>query len=268
MVVLVAMGTAPTLATLVCHRLLGDGRKFVDVVGLRLGPIRRWWLHALAAWLGPLVGCLLALMLAVAAGVFTVDLKHFSGFAATLSGRGPLPMPLTTLVAITGLLLIAAPFITTVPAMLEEIGWRGFLRDCLRDQPRWVSILATGVLWALWHAPVILLGYNYPSVPPVAALGLMVVFCTLVSALFEWLRGASGTLWVSGLAHGSFNSSATLAMLISSSAAPLSNVTTGLLGWTGWFVMAVSIVVLVGLGRLQLASRADVSRPFADATTA
>ena len=59
-----------------------------------------------------------------------------------------------------------------------------------------------------------------------------------------------------------------MAMLVSSSAAPLSNVTTGLLGWTGWLVMAVSIVMLVGLGRLPLASRVDVSRPFVDASTA
>ena len=43
----------------------------------------------------------------------------------------------------------------------EEYGWRGVLMDELRPLGAFKANLLTGVMWGFWHAPVILLGFNY-----------------------------------------------------------------------------------------------------------
>lgn len=251
---LVAMMAVPTVAALVTARVFPDGRSFLTVTGLRPGPLRVWWRYALVAWWGPLALTVLALALAAVTGVYVTDLRHFSGYAQLLAARGPLPIPISTLVAVSAVQVVFGAFVSAVPALGEELGWRGFLRDTLAGRPRWVVVLVTGVVWGLWHAPIILLGYNYPDLPRLAGLGAMVVFTTLVSALLEWLRDSSGTVVVSALAHGTINSAGGLALLFSAGSVPVRNSTTGLLGWTGWVVLAVVIVALGVTRRLRLRS--------------
>lgn len=44
-------------------------------------------------------------------------------------------------------------------ATAEEIGWRGVLQPALETRlPRWGAGLVTGLLWSVWHLPVITLG--------------------------------------------------------------------------------------------------------------
>lgn len=250
-----AMMLTPAIAGVVTHRLLrGSGRRpLVEVLALRPGPWRRWLPYAVLAWLGPLVLTLVALALAAAIGVFQVDLVHFSGYAeliAQATGGRPIPLPMGALVALTLVQVLIGALINAVPALGEELGWRGFLYSCLADWPTWRRVLVTGVVWGLWHAPLILLGYNYPTVPPVAGLALMVVFTTLLAGLFDWLRRASGTVYVPALAHGAVNASGGLALVFAAAGSAPDTVSTGLLGWTGWLVMTVALVaVAVSAGR-------------------
>jgi membrane protease YdiL (CAAX protease family) len=258
------MGT-PALAAVVVHRILGRGR-LLDVLGLRPGPWRRWLPYAFLAWLGPVLLTLVALALAAAFGVFRTDLVTFSGFAeviAAASGDQPLPLPLGALVALSLVQVLVGAVINTVPALGEEIGWRGFLYDCLVAWPAWRRVLVTGVVWGVWHAPLILLGYNYPGLPPALALAFMVVFTTLLAGLLDWLRTASGNVYVTGLAHGAVNAAAGIALLFSAAGAPPNSASTGLLGWSGWIVLAAALMVVAVLRRRRrhhrAGSDADVS---------
>jgi hypothetical protein len=50
------------------------------------------------------------------------------------------------------------------------------------------AAIITGVIWALWHAPLILLdGYDYPGHPG-SGVGMMVIFTTATGVIFAWLR--------------------------------------------------------------------------------
>jgi membrane protease YdiL (CAAX protease family) len=42
-------------------------------------------------------------------------------------------------------------FMIFVYGILEEIGWRGFLQQQLKELPKWLSILIITVLWFVWH---------------------------------------------------------------------------------------------------------------------
>ena len=258
---IVAMMFTPALAGLVTVLVWPDGRRIVDVLGLRPAAFRRWWWTLLVGWLGPPLLVTIAVGLAIAAGQFTIDWGTWSMFRTTLP-NAPLPMPLSTLLLLTvASSVLANVWLAGAFAAGEEIGWRGFLRDELSVLPRWALILATGSIWGLWHAPIILLGYNYPHLPPVVALACMVVFTTLAAALLEWLRTVGTSIWPTALAHGAINTAGALSLLLVPLSHPPSALTSGLLGWTGWLVMALTIGVLVLTGALRLRARPCDEQP-------
>lgn len=277
---MILMGTAmmftPAIAAWVASRFEPAAEGFARATGLRGVPFRAWRWYALIGWLAPIVTVIAALALAVALGLFKVDLLDFSGFAAIVdakTGGKPLPMSIHALVAIQlGAALIVPLVVNTIPALGEELGWRGFLLPRLCRFGQWRAVLLTGVIWGLWHAPLILLGYNYPGLSPWLALLYMVVFCVLVSVLFAWLRLASGSIWPSSIAHGSVNGVAALGGLVAAAGHAPDAASTGLLGWTGWIVLAMLIAALVVARRFPVRQPRPVDRtgpdPYAAPETA
>jgi len=91
-------------------------------------------------------------------------------------------------------------------AVGEEIGWRGYLQPRLvaRFGPlRGLAIL--GLVWALWHVPMVLDGYVFPSTPVLGAFVLFPLVGVGLSYFLGWLRMETGTIWPAVLAHGSYN---------------------------------------------------------------
>ena len=118
------------------------------------------------------------------------------------------PAPVMVAAMIASALTIA-PFINMVPAFGEEIGWRGMLFPTLCEHMSLRgAALVTGVIWGLWHAPVIAMGHNYGMSYagfPVAGILTMTLLCTAMSCWLSLMRQRSGTVWPCALAHGSFN---------------------------------------------------------------
>jgi uncharacterized protein len=247
-----AMMTSPSLGVLAVVVTLRRGRPLVFPTGLRSpGGIRSWWRWALLAWLAPLVLAVLAAALAAAVGVYHPDLQHLSGLVDMLRGRTPGPLPISpqTLVVIQLAQVLLVGWVNVLPALGEEWGWRGWLLPELLPLGRWTAMVVIGVVWGLWHAPVLLLGYNYPLEPPALRLLLMVGLCIVLSVLFGWLRLRSNSAWPAAVAHGFLNAVAGLPVLFSTVGEPVDNATTGLLGWTGWLVMAVAFALVAVLYR-------------------
>jgi uncharacterized protein len=98
-------------------------------------------------------------------------------------------------------------FTVNLPFMLgEELGWRGYL---FASTSRWSAakrVAFTGTVWGIWHAPLILLGHNYPGYPFLGIV-LMMVFCTLLAMLFDLSRQRSNSVWGPCVLHGIINGS-------------------------------------------------------------
>ena len=266
---LTAMMFMPAIAALVVNKWISPAPKPLRATGLaNSGGIKKWWRYALLAWFGPPFAMMLALVVGYMLGVYHADWTGFSGLAErsgteVVGQPDPQAMPMTLVLMQIGQVLLLG-WVQTVPALGEELGWRGYLTKALLPLGQPGTFLTTGVLWGLWHAPILILGYNYPTVPIVVAFIMMGCFCVLVGTLLSWIRLASGSVWPAAIAHGSLNSASALGGIFGASGHPVNNVHVGLLGWSGWIVLALLILVLIMVGKLPVrfaqAPRAGISK--------
>lgn len=122
-----------------------------------------------------------------------------------LLGQGLQAWPLFLAnVAVTGLAYAA---ISAIPAVGEELGWRGYLLGPLVERlGTGRGIVLLGLIWSFWHLPGLLSGYNYPETPQLGAFVLFPLELIGVSFFLAWLTFSSGTFWPAALAHGAGNS--------------------------------------------------------------
>ncbi|WP_291796499.1 CPBP family intramembrane glutamic endopeptidase [Brevibacterium sp.] len=176
---------------------------------------------------------------AVACGWLHVDTTFPAiGPAAAQAG-----LPVGALVAAQ---LAMIPFAAVLPNGLlaagEELGWRGYLLPALVSRTGVsLALLLSGVVWGVWHAPLILLGYNFAR-PDMTGVLLMIAGCIGVGAWFSWLRLRCRTVWPAVVAHGALNGAAGIYLLIGG-ATPADGALAGPLGAAGWIVCGAGILV-------------------------
>ncbi|WP_235934361.1 CPBP family intramembrane glutamic endopeptidase [Paramicrobacterium chengjingii] len=195
-------------------------------------------------------------------GVYPADFVTFSAFHDLLTAQtgGGLSMPIGALVALQFVNVILGSILNLLPALGEELGWRGWLLPHLLRFGTVPAIVISGVVWGLWHAPLILLGYNYPTAPGWLGLLMMTGMCTLMGGVLAWLRIRSRSVWPAALAHGALNASIGLAVVFAQSGEDIDTVHATILGWSGWILPAVLIVVLIATQQFTWPPRATVRR--------
>jgi membrane protease YdiL (CAAX protease family) len=138
--------------------------------------------------------------------------------------------------------LLAAVTINGLAAFGEELGWRGFLLRQFGKMNFWPASVLIGLIWGLWHAPIILMGHNYPE-HPVIGVGMMVVFCVLYSPLFTYVRIQSRSVIAVSVMHGAINGTAGIGIMMLAGGSDLS---IGLTGLAGFIVLLLANILLVG----------------------
>ncbi|MGA0566633.1 CPBP family intramembrane glutamic endopeptidase [Rathayibacter sp. KR2-224] len=229
-------------------------RPLAEYLGLwPLRPVRRVIGMTLIGLFGSILIVMIGVFVSAALGLVHLDLVHFSGFQHTLeaaaNGR-PIPIPIGLLVLIE---IVVVPFGAIVNAFAtigEELGWRGWLLPSLRPLGTWPALIITGVVWGLWHAPIILLGYDFDQ-PNVFGLLAMVGGCLFLGILIGWLRLRSGSVWPAVFAHGAFNAASGFLVLLASAGSKPDPVLVGPLGVVPWAVIAAVAVVLALTGQFR-----------------
>lgn len=253
----VVMMFTPTVAALTVVFFLDKPRQKARALGLvPLRPAGRLIGYLALALVIPIVLCFLAVPVGALFGVFPADFTGLSGFRQITewqlaqAGIIELPLPIEVLAALQLVnILIGALFIGLVPALGEEIGWRGWLLPKLMHLGPWPAVGLSGLIWGLWHAPVILLGYNYPGTPGWLAMIAMTVLCTIMGGIFGWLRLRGGSVWPAALAHSTFNAAAIIYLLFIAENALIDPLHATITGWTGWILPAILLIVVVLLGK-------------------
>lgn len=84
----------------------------------------------------------------------------------------------------------------------EEYGWRGYLLPRLLPLGEVRATVILGLIWGLWHLPMMVMGLNYPGQNAVVSSIIFMVFVVLMSFPFTWLYIASrGSVLVVALLH-------------------------------------------------------------------
>lgn len=150
--------------------------------------------------------------------------------------------------------LLFAPLLNALATFGEEFGWRGYLQPKLMPLRPRKAILLTGIIWGIWHAPIILMGYNYgldyfgaPFLGPLA----MIWFTIVVGTLLGWLTIKSASIWPAVIGHGALNGIAALGIVFvrNNPSTLLGPTPVGLIGGIGFTLTAALIFLFPkGLG--------------------
>ncbi|MGA9382141.1 MAG: CPBP family intramembrane glutamic endopeptidase [Phormidium sp.] len=192
---------APALACFIVRKWVTK-EGFADA-GLSLN-FKQNWRYYLFAWLLPLG--VTAVIIALAT-LFNFSQPDFSlqRFFSTLNLPDGIPeTPNNIWFIILPTLLIQAIIIATHIVWGEEFGWRSYLQIRLFAERPLMAAISTGLIWGIWHYPLIFLGYEqYKN----QLLGLLIFtgFTVLLSIILGWLRLKTGSVWAASLGHGATN---------------------------------------------------------------
>lgn len=212
-----------------------------------LRPVGRLMLFLMLGLLLPVVIVTATVLIGGALGLVRLDLVSFSGFAEQISALAPPDAPVPPMAILVFAQFAAIPvgaLVNSVLAFGEELGWRGWLQTALLPLGTWPALLITGAVWGVWHAPVILLGYNFGR-PDLLGVLLMIGGCLAWGVLLGWLRLRSASLWPAVLAHGSLNAVGSLVFVFVAAGETPDLAWVGPLGVVAWGVLAVTIVAIV-----------------------
>lgn len=230
----------PALCAFIVRRFV-EREGFADA-GLRWGRGR----YYLWAWLAPVGLGLIAAALSVALRQAEYD-PYMTELMVRISKQAPnmkIPPIHVLRIYLIASGLTQAVVMNTIPCFGEEFGWRGYLLMRLMPLGTWRAMVLSGLIWGVWHAPVILQGHNYPDHPQ-AGVFLMIGFCVLLSIILGWLRLASGSVFAAAVAHASINGPAFLPFVFMRDR---SDITAGLTGLLGQGVMVLFIIALWRFG--------------------
>ncbi|SEK42607.1 CAAX protease self-immunity [Chitinophaga rupis] len=91
-------------------------------------------------------------------------------------------------------------------ALGEEIGWRGFLTPQLAKINSYTGTsLWMGLIWSLYHYPLLLFSDYNSGGPKWLALVCFTVMVVSSCFIFTWMRLKSGSLWTGAILHASHN---------------------------------------------------------------
>jgi membrane protease YdiL (CAAX protease family) len=93
-----------------------------------------------------------------------------------------------------------------IAALGEELGWRGFLVPELAKITSFKNVAwISGVIWALYHFPVILGADYLGSAPRWSSVLCFTLQIMSLSFIYAWMRLKSGSVWTAVILHGMHN---------------------------------------------------------------
>jgi membrane protease YdiL (CAAX protease family) len=195
----------PPLAAVTCSLAFDRGAR-LEALGLRF-RLNAWCLWAL------LIAIALAtLNVAVTATFSTHGLVGVEGMLRQLADLrhqeySGTQSDLVMMAGYVGLTLLGNIILYT---FTEEIGWRGYLYHLWRPFGFWRTSIATGLIWGVWHWPMIyLFGLNYPD-HRLIGLAIFPVSTVLMATIMTLVRDRGRSILPTGILHAGLNTLAPL----------------------------------------------------------
>jgi len=246
---LVLMATAymgaPALGNVLTRLITREGWKDM---GLR-PHFKKGWRYWLAGWVLP------AGMTVFGAAVFFVLFPQYFDASLSLVHKQTAASPALSALSpwlFIGIQLVAAVLISPIANSLatfgEEFGWRGYLLPKLMPLGGRKAMLLIGLIWGVWHWPVIFMGYEYgfkyPGYPWAGP--LLFLWVTFGLGIFlGWLTLRSQSIWPAVIGHAAINGIAGSAILftIGQPNTLLGPLPVGIIGGLGYALVTIALFV-------------------------
>ncbi|MEZ3117983.1 lysostaphin resistance A-like protein [Halobaculum sp. MBLA0147] len=235
----------PAVAAVGANLLMRDS---LSNLGLTVS-LNRWYM---VAWILP--PALTAVTIFVGLSLPGINLSFTPALFEQSGISAGSPIAATAVLFSRGMLFGAV--INTGFAAGEEVGWRGLLQPELDTYGFWKGSVAVGIVWGLWHAPLILAGHNYPNHPYLGML-LMILFTISLSPIFGYLRYRTQSTIGPSLAHGTLNSVAAVPLLLLTGG---TNIVIGIQGISGIAVLGIANIALYIADRTHMDERLSNKR--------
>ena len=259
-----SLSGAPALAT----QLAVAATMFVPAFGVLLTRLvtkegfKNAWLrphikgnlkHYLLAWFGP------ALLTFAGMGIyfllFPSSFDPDCGYMKlTMEAAGmpyeaqAVPMNLLMLLQIVQAVFLA-PALNFVTCFGEEWGWRGYLLPKVSKHFSTVpTLLITGIIWGLWHAPLTIIGHNYGLGYwgfPFTGIAMMCLFCITLGIFLSFVTLKTGSCIPAILGHGAINGIAAIGIYFTFDGGNpfVGPAPTGIIGMIPFMIVALFMVL-------------------------
>lgn len=212
----------PAIGVLVTRLVTGEGLKNSVIKPHRFKKSALWFA---VAWFGP------ALLATIGAAIYFLIFPQdfdptMSSFIASTQQQAAATgaeMPADTiammLLAQLPLAIFLGPALNIVTTFGEEWGWRGYLVPKVSERMHIVpTLLLTGVIWGLWHAPLTIIGHNYGTgylTWPFGGIAAMCVFCIVIGIFLTYVTVRTGSCLAAAIGHGALNAFVSASLLFS-----------------------------------------------------
>ncbi len=178
---------------------------------------KKGWPFWLMGWFGP------GFLTLAGAAIFFVFFQHsfdpqLTMLTNQLDSAGvtrEMIDPVQFVLGQTAAAFFLAPILNLLATFGEEFGWRAFLVPALTKFGNKKALLISGIIWGVWHWPVIMMGHNYgldyPGFPWLGMLA-MVWFTLSGGIFFGWLTLKANSVWPAVFAHGALNGIAAIGL--------------------------------------------------------
>lgn len=211
--------------------------------------------YYMLAWFGP------GLLTFVGAGLYFLIFKgsfdpDFGYMRMTMAAAGTpaeaLPTPLSLIMLIQCIqAFLLAPVLNFVTCFGEEWGWRGYLLPKMKNLlPTVPTLLITGIIWGLWHAPLTIIGHNYgvgyPGFP-FSGIAMMCLFCIVMGVFLSYVTLQTNSCIPAILGHGAINGIGAIGMYFTADGGNpfIGPAPTGFIGIIPFAVVAIIMAALL-----------------------
>jgi membrane protease YdiL (CAAX protease family) len=231
----------PTVTALIMLLVVtreGYSREGWKILGLHRLGLNVWWIA---------FGLTLLITVAASAVVWATPLASF-----VVPEGGIIDTLLNFLIQVV---ILALTF-----SLAEEIGIRGYLLPKLLPLGRTRALALSGLVFATWHMPLILLTPVFPVGNKVISLPLFYATVVAASFVYGYLRLYTGSVWPASLAHAVHNAAwEVLGAFTVTSYSVLVN--KYLVGDFGILILVGAVIGAVWLNRRLMRSGPDQPRP-------
>jgi uncharacterized protein len=220
----------PTVAALVMLLVVtreGYSSEGWKVLGLHRPGLSVWWIA---------FGGTLLISVAASAVVWASPLASF-----VVPDGGIVDAVLNFLIQVG---LLALTF-----SLAEEIGIRGYLLPKLLPLGRRRALALSGLVWATWHMPLILLTPVFPVGNKLISLPLFYAAIVAASFFYGYLRIYTGSVWPASIAHAVHNAAWGALGAFTATSYPLL-INNYLVGDYGLLIVVGAVIGSVFVGRM------------------